>query len=701
MENVSKFMARESNSQRRMTALFIFALGFLIYSLTLARRFYGYEDSTLAYIRELLYNHQTWRHTPAGILDCLAYLPAEVISNILVSPTDYTLRDFISLQTLPITSALICLVFYALALDLYRSARVAVSITLLLAFTTMLWPYSKMGMELQHTLWILFSVWMIVRWEMRSDRVALALAGLGAGMVVLTKLYGFVSSAALIIFVFYAALADSDRRRRLTSVFLYFLPPLVLVGALFFIHNRLRFGSWFLGSRYNLGYEAKTVQIWQPLWGFFFSSGKGIFIYNPVLIISVFYITAFFRRFGRLKVLFLLMIGLGLLFHSLFWIWTDETWGPRKLHYMIPLAVLPLGLMVEEFRRMSLLRRLGIITIVLLGIFVQILGVAVSYEAQPDCLKWQGLSSLEDLRYNPRLSHTTFNYALLESIIDRYITGEPHYFIYKPTHFATTLPPGAKSRSIGINLKNFSWFDFWFMDNRPLRKGGFFLNQPLRIYASFLIILIPLLFFALYLSARRVDGVSVPWMRTASGWTLFFISLAGLFLCIAYNRAYSRDRASFTNATPPIVDFAIGDDTRDEPYLGWGWRASEWMKDPLNPKYQVPFRWTTLEESAIFLPCKPHTSYKLALDVIFVYKGRLTIWANGRRVLFVRGGEMDRRKLEVTVPAGIIGDYHVCNIVIQCHDLHIPAREKPESSKDISVLGLIVYGLSWREYKNN
>ena len=700
MEDVSKSNASKSNSWRRMTALFVFALCFLIYSLTLSCKFYGYEDSTLAYVRELLYNLQTWRRTPAGILDCLAYLPAEVINNIFVSPTDYTLRNFISLQTLPITSALICLVFYALALDLYRSARIAVSITLILAFTTMLWPYSKMGMELQHTLWILFGIWMIVRWEMRGDRVALALAGFGAGMVLLTKLYGFVSSAALIIFVFYAALLDSDRRR-LKSVFLYFLPPLVLAGVLFLIHNRLRFGSWFLGSRYNPGYEAKPVQIWQPLWGFFFSSGKSIFIYNPVLVITVFYITAFFKRFGRLKVLFLLVIGLGLIFHSLFWVWTDETWGPRKLHYVISLAVLPLGLMVEEFHRISLLRRTGIITIVILGVFVQILGVAFSYEAQPDCLKWHGLSSLENLRYNPRLSHTTFNYALLESTIDSYITGEPHNFIYKPTHFATTLPPGVKPHSTSINLKNFSWFDFWFMDNRPLRNGGFFLNQNLRIYASFLIILIPLLFFALYISARRVDEVNVPWMQTASGWALFFISIAGMFLCIAYNRAYSRDRVFFRNATPRAVDFSIGDDTRDEPHLGWGWRASEWMKDPLNPKYQVPFRWTTLEESVIFLPCKPLTSYKLALDVIFAYKSRLTIWANGQRLLFVRGGKMDRRKLEVTVPAKLIGNYYVCNVVIQCHDMHIPALEEPEKSKDTSILGIIVYGLSWREYEKH
>jgi len=685
---------------KRLTALSILAVCFLVYSLTLSKAFYGYEEASANYARQLMYLGYSHIHTPAGIADIIFYMPFELLSNVIAGDYENTLRNFVVIHALPFAASLICLIFFFMVLDLYGSARLAASLALLLAFTTMHLPYSKMGMELQHSLWILFSVWMIIRWILRRDKKYLALAGMGAGLIMLTKLYGFVASGAIILFLIYDIFSERERRKEWLNASLHFLIPFCAIIILLLIHNRLRYNGWIIGERYNLEYESKTVPIWQPLFGFLFSSGKSIFIYNPLLIAAVFYLRPFFRENRRLAMLWVMIFASGFLFHSLMWIWTDESWGPRKLHYLVPLAMLPMGIMVREFRRMKIAARTAIIFLAVMGLAVQILGTALNYEAQPECLKWRQLSSMENIRHNPRLSHTTFNCALLFSTIERFLTGNTHYFIYDPTFLMTVRPDNPRPHD-AMDLQGFSFFDVWFVDRNPIRRGKLFLFDPMKKYLQFLLIAIPLAFLALYIFSRRMDGEKKSWISAPAGWLFPLFFAAGICLCLIYSKAYTREKNAFLADIPPVLDLAIGDDTRDEKLLGNGWRISEWMTDPKDPSYKIPFRWTNRSVSQIFLPCKPNTSYKLAIEMVSIYPGRQTVWVNNRRLKYVWSQKQNFQTWEMIVPAEVVGHNYVSTVSIQHYSLHIPAQEEPGVSKDTSILGVMVYGLNWMEIESD
>jgi len=660
---------------KRILILCLFLLCFFVFSLTLSYRFYGYEYTTLDYFRNLFYCRSLSGRTPAGILDIFSYLPMEWVNLVIVSPQNLITRDFIALQTLPLTSALVCVVFFALCLELYGSVQTAVGSTLILAFTTMIWPYSKMGMEIQHTLWPLAALCMIVRWHKNQKPLDLVLAG------------------AFMLYMLIISLREKDRGAQRFSNFFRFLVPIVILFALFLVQNRIRHGDWFLGDRYNVGYEAKRVPVWQPLAGFLFSSGKSLFVYNPLLIVSLFFLPKFFRRFPRLKLLFILVFGLGLVFHSLLWIWTDETWGPRKLLFLVPLGILPLGIMKEEFGSLSLFKRTLILFTGILAVFVQILGVSFSYETEPVLLKSCDLSSMENIRYNPHLSHTTINYALLESTIDRYLTAAPHYYVYRPTYFATVLPSIPPKPAV-LALDKFSYFDFWFLDHRAPRKGFLRLSPNTRFYFSLVLLIIPCLFFILYLLVGKLAKSGSAWTKTASGWMLFLFVPLGIVLCLRYNHAYSKNYKFFLAGIPDFYDFAIGDDSKDEAILGPGWRESEWMKDVNKPGFEVPFRWTNSWKSWLYFPAKPYQPYHLTLQTIFVYPTRISLWVNQHCVGYASGNGGERKNLAFSVPKDAIGLSLISEVMILHQNLHVPCEENPKS-QDRSTLGIMVYGVRW------
>jgi hypothetical protein len=682
----------------RVLAISLFFACFFVFSLTLSRKMYGYEIATLDYFRKLFYLGSLSGRTPAGFLAIAAFLPAEIFTLIFSDPLDFISRDFISLHTIPLVTSLICIIFYFAALDIYKSFRTAVSLTLILAFTTMIWPYSKMGMELQHTLWILFTMWMIIRIHEKKGSLYFYMAGMGAGLILFTKLYGFITAGVFVFFILLDGFIDKKNRKHLPLNFIRFLIPLIIFFILLLIYNKISYGGWLLGDRYNMKYEAKSVPVWRPLWGFLFSSGKSIFIYNPTLIAALCCFPAFFSRKKRLKPLYIMIIAVGLLFHSLLWIWTDETWGPRKLHYLIPLCMLPMGIIVEKFHDLSIIKRASIILLVILGVIVQILGISISYQAQPVLLRDKRISSLEDIRYNPRLSQTVINYNLLQSSIDKYLTGVPHYFKYDPTYFVTVKPENPPAPLI-FNLRRFSKLDFWFIENRKPSKGGFYLSSGGRFYLSFLLIIIPLIFLLLYILSIKSGGENIKLKRFSPLWFLVLFCLFGFYLCFKYNKAYAKDYKKFTEFEKDKIDRAIGNYETDQLMVGGGWRGCEWMMDPDNSDFEIPFRWTIREKAFLYLPAKPNTDYDLYLEFYFHYPNSISIIVNGHLVGYEKGAKRSNLKSRHHISAEIIGSSHISEICIRSHKLNIPAEIEPEKTNDPSILGVMVYGVVWEKVK--
>jgi hypothetical protein len=123
--------------------------------------------------------------------------------------------------------------------------------------------------------------------------------------------------------------------------------PLVLTFAMLGAYNALRYGSPFISGYPS--WERFDHPMLVGLWGLLFSSEKGLFVYNPILIASLFSFPLFWRRHRPEA---LTILGVTMLHVVVYSHWHDwrggVAWGPRFLVPLLPLLVLPLAPLLAE-----------------------------------------------------------------------------------------------------------------------------------------------------------------------------------------------------------------------------------------------------------------------------------------------------------------------------------------------------------------
>src|SRR5262249_14292406 len=83
--------------------------------------------------------------------------------------------------------------------------------------------------------------------------------------------------------------------------------------------------------------------------GLFGSPTKGVFLYAPILLVSIFCIARAFRLNRHVAVFTVLLGACVVGFMSLMTFGSDEVWGPRYMHPLIPLFVLCIGAAWPKF----------------------------------------------------------------------------------------------------------------------------------------------------------------------------------------------------------------------------------------------------------------------------------------------------------------------------------------------------------------
>jgi hypothetical protein len=123
--------------------------------------------------------------------------------------------------------------------------------------------------------------------------------------------------------------------------------PLVLTLALLGVFNALRWGSPF-ASGYP-AWERFTHPLLAGVWGLLFSSEKGLFVYNPILIVSLLALPLFWRRHRSEALVILAVAALHILVYARWHDWRGGVaWGPRFLVPLLPLLILPLAPLLTE-----------------------------------------------------------------------------------------------------------------------------------------------------------------------------------------------------------------------------------------------------------------------------------------------------------------------------------------------------------------
>lgn len=403
-------------SNKYFVALLVVLFTFSLYMLTWSRSFGGYEGETVQVAQSLLSGQYQIKR--AGLGAVILYLPFSFLMSIL------HIGNLKYLSLVPIVySALSCGILYLIMEKLSVKRYAAIGVAMLIASGSIIWPYANIGMEYQAMFWILLLLLGLLHWE--KDTSSPWLVGTVFAFLAIAKSYGVVFGLPILLFA-YAVLQAKGRLSQLRNIkFLgkLFLPVVVLYS-LTLVLNYAASGSVF--GAYSLSHEFQIWTWWEGFYGIFFSFGKSIFVYTPLLVIALAYWPAFYRRHKPTSLFVLSSFALLLLITAPFSYWTDETWGVRKLVSITPLLLLPLALFLEKWREQRRIAQFSVVALIVLSIYVQVLGVSYDYGKHLSFLRQSNLDSLATMRFIPQLSDVCLNHAFLMSYLgDKY--GEGNY----------------------------------------------------------------------------------------------------------------------------------------------------------------------------------------------------------------------------------------------------------------------------------
>lgn len=456
-----------------LVAVSVAGLLLACYGLTASKLYFGYEGYNIAQAESWIAGKIAPRegggiepYTPGGILDVAVYLPSAIAKRALENRNQMPgFRQIAYTFVMPAITVLLCMVFYAIAMRLWRDPRVAAPLTIILGLATMIWPYAKFGMEPQITLWTLVAIWALLAWADSGRTRWAILFGLALLCLQLTKVTGVVHVAGVGLAAAWLILRQKLFHRRFFAVHAVLAMLLAAAGTLILLfNNHYRFGGWVYGGRYDLGIEVNPYPIWEAIYAIAFSPGKSIFLFSPPLIVALWWWGPFFRRHPAMRSIVIIMIVIGL-FHVRNRPWADETWGPRRLHFLVPILLLPLGEALRDWRRIRPWVRRAAAIVIVAGILVQMLAVSFNYAGRFFVLAHMRLFAVQYTVWQPRMSALYFNAHLLRSAIHRGRTGQSLPFVWREDHLAISAPPTLPEPQV-FPVRNFDRFDLWYLQQR-------------------------------------------------------------------------------------------------------------------------------------------------------------------------------------------------------------------------------------------
>lgn len=393
--------------------LFLFFLGF--YGLTSAGRLDSNDGAVVArtaqaivFERKLSVPADTFGavvgsggrwYSKYGIAQSLAEIPFAIFGKIVTHFSGRELMAWGISWTNVFVTALGCLLFYLLARSLGAGERRAIALTLLYGICTLAWPYAKTDFnEPLQTTALLAAAYALRRTRGVRSRWLL-LGGAALAIAVLTKAVLLVVAAP--IFAIYAALALLDAgghpfaalpaRLRDRTWWLALLrqqillwAPIAVAGVITLLLNVARFGSP-LDFGYGRTPDDKPFSgsILVGLYGLILSPNASLLFYATPVVLGIFGLRRFARRLPAETVLIGLLATSMLIFYGGYLYWPGlSAFGPRYLVPLVPFLLLPA---IDAFPNVLRQPRAALVplsilgAVAFLGLFEQVLGVAVSF----------------------------------------------------------------------------------------------------------------------------------------------------------------------------------------------------------------------------------------------------------------------------------------------------------------------------------
>jgi hypothetical protein len=323
-------------------------------------------------------------YAPQPLLPSVIHVPGVALRKAIAggdSTRDKLVKPMTSHLGSQVVVVLGCIVFFRFLLYLGASQLASVVTTLTLAFATFLPIYARSAWsEACQTACFIGFFSSLVRLRDAPRRGTGLWFGFWAGALVNSKYVFVLAFLGALLFLFVDA-ARARRLRRLSAALAWPLIPGLAFLLLMLWYNRARTGSLFSSgypSVAGLGATVLREPVWVGLWSYCFSLGKSIFLYNPPLILSVFALPLVWRKRASIVAAMAMTAGPIVAVYCKFAHWSgDWCWGPRYLLFVVPVLLVPLAFLFDEWRRMR--KRLWLAlggALLVAGVLVQVVGAS-------------------------------------------------------------------------------------------------------------------------------------------------------------------------------------------------------------------------------------------------------------------------------------------------------------------------------------
>jgi hypothetical protein len=199
----------------------------------------------------------------------------------------------------------------------------------------------------------------------------------------------------------------------------------------------LRF--WLIGSPF---------QFFSNAIGIFGSPTKGLFVYAPVLLLSLYAVPRAFRRHPPIAIFALLVTGCTVALLSLLISPADEVWGSRYMHVAIAPLLLCIGAAWPSFKWR---RDVFLVALAAIGVTISFLGAFYYYGLQEFAAKEAGQNTLEWITGDADWNHVLFNARLFRV----WLEGGTAPAVWTPKHLWVWSPPPDAQLWKSVDLRKY------------------------------------------------------------------------------------------------------------------------------------------------------------------------------------------------------------------------------------------------------
>ena len=440
----------------------------------LPTREYAVETATLTYNGRLGYDYSRY-----GWGQSLVGAPLYLVGRALSSISSALGPQFLERLWIQLLNALVlsatAVVLAASAHSLGLSPWGSVGLACIFSFGTYAWPYVKtFYSEPATTLFLLLAAFALHRYESTGRANSVFWAGLWFGLSLVFRSTAFLGAPALGIYFLWAMVSQRHREQLKGPGFRLDFRAIILGGAgclpgviLMALYSWLRFG-WPLSAGYTR--IAWDNPLLNGLYGLLFSPGKGLFIYCPILLLSLGGIILLWQSRRGIALMVSILFATYVLFHAPYSFWTGGwNWGPRFLLPVVPFLLLPAGVFLQEAK--SRIATLVFVLLIALSVVIQLPAVLVNHSRDMIALSEQDDRFYDKTIFETSLSPVLRQWPVAVDVLGQFNRDETRAAAREvlAEERAKWIRPGAPDTDVMAGLTKESEFihnnvpDFWWI----------------------------------------------------------------------------------------------------------------------------------------------------------------------------------------------------------------------------------------------